>query len=68
MVIHPSIEALTAACSEKILNPEFLLQGDGEPFVAGNKDDLTPDVVDIPSELSKPVVNKKVRNWIPVLS
>ncbi|VEN59854.1 unnamed protein product [Callosobruchus maculatus] len=32
---HPSIEALTAACSEKILNPEYLLQGDGSPFVGG---------------------------------
>lgn len=31
--VHPSIEALTAACSEKILNPEYLLQGDGSPFV-----------------------------------
>ncbi|XP_030750722.1 menin isoform X2 [Sitophilus oryzae] len=30
---HPTIEALTAACSEKILNPEYLLQGDGSPFV-----------------------------------
>lgn len=30
---HPSIEALTAACSEKILNPDYLLQGDGSPFV-----------------------------------
>ncbi|CAG9762380.1 unnamed protein product [Ceutorhynchus assimilis] len=30
---HPTIEALTAACSEKLLNPEFLLQGDGSPFV-----------------------------------
>lgn len=33
--LHPSIEALTAACSEKILNPEYLLQGDGCPFVGG---------------------------------
>ncbi|XP_044748375.1 menin [Coccinella septempunctata] len=32
---HPSIEALTAACSEKLLNPEYLLQGDGSPFVGG---------------------------------
>lgn len=31
---HPSIQALTAACSEKILNRDYLLQGDGEPFVA----------------------------------
>lgn len=32
---HPSIAALTAACGEKILNPEYLLQGGGEPFVGG---------------------------------
>lgn len=35
--LHPSIEALTAACSEKILNPEFLLQGGGSPFVGGDE-------------------------------
>lgn len=34
--LHPSIEALTAACSEKILNPEYLLQGGGSPFVGGD--------------------------------
>ncbi|CAH0560130.1 unnamed protein product [Brassicogethes aeneus] len=33
----PTIEALTAACSEKLLNPEFLLQGDGSPFVGGDE-------------------------------
>lgn len=33
--LHPSIVALTAACSEKILNPEYLLQGGGSPFVGG---------------------------------
>lgn len=26
------VEALTAACGEKILNPDFLLQGGGKPF------------------------------------
>lgn len=26
------VEALTAACGEKILNPDFLLQGGGQPF------------------------------------
>lgn len=26
------VEVLTAACGEKILNPDFLLQGDGQPF------------------------------------
>ncbi|CAH1724423.1 unnamed protein product [Aphis gossypii] len=37
--LHPGIEALTAACSERILNREFLLQGGGEPFV-GSSDSL----------------------------
>lgn len=27
-----SLEALTAACGEKLLNPDFLLQGGGDPF------------------------------------
>lgn len=31
--LHPSIEALAAGCSEKILNPDYLLQGGGSPFV-----------------------------------
>ncbi|KAJ1519560.1 hypothetical protein ONE63_004838 [Megalurothrips usitatus] len=52
-VLHPSIEALTAACSEKILNPDFLLQGDGEPFVAGSRDDLTADVPELDTGLIK---------------
>ncbi|XP_054261969.1 menin-like [Macrosteles quadrilineatus] len=33
--LHPSIEALTAACGERILNRDFLIQGGGEPFVGG---------------------------------
>ncbi|XP_050511940.1 menin [Diabrotica virgifera virgifera] len=45
---HPSIEALTAACSEKILNPEYLLQGDGSPFVGGDYPDPAP--INTPSE------------------
>ncbi|KAL1122304.1 hypothetical protein AAG570_003709 [Ranatra chinensis] len=31
--LHPKIKALTAACGERILNKDFLLQGGGEPFV-----------------------------------
>jgi menin len=31
--LHPKIKALTAACGERILNRDFLLQGGGEPFV-----------------------------------
>lgn len=30
--VIPTLEALTAACGEKILNPDFLLQGGGQPF------------------------------------
>lgn len=36
------VEALTAACGEKILNPIFLLQGDGQPF-ADQQYDLKND-------------------------
>lgn len=43
--LHPSIAALTAACGEKILNPEYLLQGGGEPFMGGN----TSTEVDVPT-------------------
>lgn len=30
--ISSTLKALTAACGEKILNPDFLLQGGGQPF------------------------------------
>ncbi|KAH0566850.1 hypothetical protein KQX54_004813 [Cotesia glomerata] len=40
--MHPSIQALTAACSEKILNRDYLIQGDGEPFVAPQDNSLPP--------------------------
>ncbi|XP_043269446.1 menin [Venturia canescens] len=40
--MHPGIQALTAACSEKILNRDYLLQGDGEPFVAPPENSLPP--------------------------
>ncbi|XP_051169974.1 menin [Leptopilina boulardi] len=49
---HPSIQALTAACSEKILNRDYLLQGDGEPFVA--PPELT--INSTPSTSQEPVV------------
>ncbi|XP_076273320.1 menin 1 isoform X2 [Rhynchophorus ferrugineus] len=41
---HPTIEALTAACSEKLLNPEYLLQGDGSPFVGGSQEHQLSDI------------------------
>lgn len=31
--LHPNIEELTAACGEKLLNRDFLIQGGGEPFI-----------------------------------
>lgn len=53
---HPSIQALTAACSEKILNRDYLLQGDGEPFVA------PPEITinSAPSTSQEPVVPEEV--------
>lgn len=35
----PSLEELTVACGEKILNPDFLLHGGGVPFTESNGDD-----------------------------
>uniref|UniRef100_T1HZF3 Menin n=1 Tax=Rhodnius prolixus TaxID=13249 RepID=T1HZF3_RHOPR len=37
--LDPKIRALTAACGERILNRQFLLQGGGEPFVPGEPED-----------------------------
>lgn len=39
-----SLEALTAACGEKILNPDFLLQGGGQPFAEQQQIDVKPTV------------------------
>lgn len=50
--LHPSIVALTAACSEKILNPKYLLQGGGPPFVA--------DVLDGDGDTSSAGTSKSV--------
>lgn len=35
----PSLDELTAACGEKILNPDFLLHGGGVPFTEPTSDD-----------------------------
>lgn len=42
---HPGIVALTAACGERMLNRDFLLQGGGEPFVAITLDIPPPSAV-----------------------
>lgn len=41
----PTLEALTAACGEKILNPDFLLQGGGQPFTETKTQGETSNVV-----------------------
>lgn len=54
--LHPGIEALTAACSERILNREFLLQGGGEPFV-GNSDLLPTHVTPPQTPIVETILN-----------
>lgn len=41
----PTLEALTAACGEKILNPDFLLQGGGQPFTETKSQGETSNVI-----------------------
>lgn len=43
------VEVLAAACGEKILNPDFLLQGDGQPF-ADQQNQLSKDGSDQQSD------------------
>lgn len=58
--LHPGIEALTAACSERILNREFLLQGGGEPFVGSSESSSTP--IDPPQP---PIVETTIKDDDP---
>lgn len=68
-----SLEALTAACGEKILNPDFLLQGGGEPFAAEQNKSITvertndqkPIIMLEPVDFAGGEVNTKAEN--PVL-
>lgn len=56
--LHPGIKELTAACGEKLLNLDFLIQGGGEPFVGeGEILNVCPPVVDenlFETSISKP--------------
>lgn len=56
--LHPGIEALTAACSERILNREFLLQGGGEPFV-GSSDSLPDPITQPQAAILEPILRDK---------
>lgn len=44
------VEALTAACGEKILNPDFLLQGGGQPFADQQNNQNTEETTDANKE------------------
>lgn len=52
--LHPSIEALTAACGERILNRDFLIQGGGEPFVGGTELATTSGIDLLRTETTQP--------------
>jgi menin len=61
----PSLEELTVACGEKILNPDFLLHGGGVPFtengdtkINGNHDD----------SMKSPKIDEKVFSPAPALA
>ncbi|XP_055595017.1 menin [Uranotaenia lowii] len=48
-----SLEALVGKCGEKLLNPDFLLQGGGQPFTSEDGDQVTT------TEINGPVKNGK---------
>lgn len=74
-----SLEALTAACGEKILNPDFLLQGGGEPFadeqnkstlisnakVNDKKTEVTPETL-VANDISEAYVESNIKAEKPV--
>lgn len=65
----PTLEALTAACGEKILNPDFLLQGGGQPFTETKTQGETSNVVsETEEEVSAivDIVDKEVKESIVV--
>lgn len=66
----PTLEALTAACGEKILNPDFLLQGGGQPFTETKSQGETSNVVSEPEveeEVVVAVVEKEVKEVVKEL-
>lgn len=58
-VVISSLEALTAACGEKILNPDFLLQGGGQPF-ADNEQQLLPSSTVLADKEFSSVIDEKI--------
>ncbi|GBP94835.1 Menin [Eumeta japonica] len=63
---------LTAACGEKILNPDFLLQGGGQPFAEqqklNNQHDETSNgkAIEIKAKYSKTDITPTLHSTIPV--
>lgn len=65
----PTLEALTAACGEKILNPDFLLQGGGQPFTETKSQGETSNVVsetETEEEVVAAAVNNEIKEVITV--
>lgn len=65
--LPPTLAALTAACGEKILNPDFLLQGDGQPFTTSDsfQDKEVKVEVVVEKKVEPSVEEAKVENNIP---
>lgn len=58
--VIPTLEALTAACGEKILNPDFLLQGGGQPFADQQISDNTTTTTQQSSSTNTENVDEKL--------
>lgn len=60
----PSLDELTVACREKILNPDFLLHGDGVPFSEpsdekNGKEKNESDIVNSPQSMDEKVLSPR---------
>ena len=62
----PSLEELTVACGEKILNPDFLLHGGGVPFTEPNGDTKTNGGHE--ESMKSPKIDEKVFSPVPALA
>ncbi|GAB0092231.1 Menin [Sergentomyia squamirostris] len=63
--LPPSLEALTAACGEKILNPDFLLQGGGQPFTETSQTPPNETVVESLTKLTAVVPKEEAKEPKP---
>lgn len=64
----PSLEELTVACGEKILNPDFLLHGGGVPFTEPNGDSKIHSNHKDDESMKSPKIEEKVFSPAPTLA